>query len=118
MTSKMNYRPPLVANYASLVTPPPFSCSLHPVPTFAVGRYNEDATELTETLTKIGRNIKHMVRHPIDSPDFRKHGDAIWRSIVTTIICDVSRMERKEWREKEWKKNVERTNSTIHVLCD
>jgi chitin synthase len=53
-----------------------------------VTMYNEDATELTETLTKIGRNIKHMVRHPIDSPDFRKHGESIWRSIVTTIICD------------------------------
>ena len=54
-----------------------------------VTMYNEDAVELTETLTKIGRNIKHLVRHPLtNSPTFSKYGDKVWQNIVTTIVSD------------------------------
>ena len=54
----------------------------------AVTMYNEDATEMAETLTKIGRNIKYMQNHHVKSADFGHLGAGVWRSIVTTIVCD------------------------------
>jgi chitin synthase len=37
---------------------------------------------------QVGRNIKYMMSHKIDSPDFRALGGGIWRKIVTTIVAD------------------------------
>jgi hypothetical protein len=53
-----------------------------------VTMYNEDSTELGDTLLKIARNIRHMQKHGVNSEAFDSLGNDIWKHIVTTVVSD------------------------------